>query len=65
MFMNVIFALNLLFISPVHSKHLPSIVQVITTRELVIAFVEVEAQIQVLVVHVSVIFASISYEPTH
>ena len=60
MFVNVNFVFNQLRIFPVHSKYFPSIVQVIITRELVIAFVQIEIQNQVLVVQVSV--TSVSYE---
>ena len=58
MFVNVNFVLNLIFISPVHSKYLPSTAQIIITRKLVTTFVQIEIQNQVLVVHVSVSSAS-------
>ena len=59
MFLNVNFDLNLIFSFPIHSKYLPRIVQIIRTQELIIAFVQIEIQKQVLVIHVSVISAAI------
>ena len=53
MAVNVNFVLNLIFISPVYSKYLPSIFQRIVTWKLVIAIVQTKLQNQVLVVHVS------------
>ena len=59
MAVKVNFVLNLTFTSPVYSNYLPSIIQIIVTWKVVIAFVQTKFQNQVLVVHVSVISASI------
>ena len=63
MFLNVNCALKLIISFPIHSKYLPSIVQMFITRDLVIAFVQIKSHNQVLVVHVIVILRA--YFPTN